>query len=645
MQRRIITSILFSYIIFSFPILGAKAKITLPAFISDNMVLQQQSSDPIWGWAEPGVKITVTGSWNNPSVTTQANKYGEWEVKLKTPKAGGPYTVTIEGEQTITLHNVLIGEVWLASGQSNMEMPVSGWPCCPVLNSKEVIKQAHYPRIRLFNVQRAKAVKPQKNVKGSWSPTTSESVSGFSATAYFFGLRLYKKLHVPIGLIASDWGGTVMEAWTSGSGLRKLGMFDSTLNHLDRMRPRLRELRRKDKKNKIAWKKRIKKIEKAYSKLDFDDSSWEQMQLPVYWENVGYPNLDGIMWYRKTVQIPDSWKNETLELDLGFIDDNDIAWFNGHKIGSTKGWNVSRSYAIPAKFVNLGKNVISVRVVDTGGNGGIYGNKKLLKLYPKNKVVKDSISVSNTWKYKIGAKKPHVQVIRTPNTASVLYNGMISPLIPYHIRGVIWYQGAANVGRAKQYTELFPAMIKDWRNHWNEGLFPFYFVQIAPFRYGGNGKRSAALRDAQRKTLSVPNTGMVVTLDIGDTTLIHPANKEAVGKRLSLWALSHVYGENNVVYSGPLFQKMKVKGNKAIISFTHVDGGLVAKGNQLKGFEVAGRNGHFVSAQALIRDDQVIVHSDKIKHPTAVRYGWQNTAQAYLFNKAGLPASSFSSSN
>ncbi|HYW33772.1 MAG TPA: sialate O-acetylesterase, partial [Balneolaceae bacterium] len=383
----------------------------------------------------------------------------------------------------------------------------------------------------------------------------------------------------------------------------------------------------------------------SYKKRNFDDSNWDEMQLPTDWEKAGYPNLDGIMWFRKTVQIPASWKGKTLTLSLGPIDDNDVTWFNGHKVGSTKGWTIKRSYTVPGRFVKTGENVIAVRVLDTGGNGGIYGKTKLLKLYPAHASTSDTIGLAGKWKYKIGAKKPHAQLISNPNTPTVLYNGMIAPLIPFHIRGVIWYQGESNVGRARQYSRLFPDMIKDWRNHWKEGKFPFYYVQIAPFPYGSNGKQGAALRDAQRRSLRVPNTGMVVTMDIGDTTLIHPANKEEVGRRLSLWAMAHVYGKQGLVDSGPLYKSMKVKGPEAVISFTHVDGGLVAKNGNLKEFEIAGSNGRFVPAQATIQGNKVVVHASDVHHPTAVRYGWKDTAQAYLFNKAGLPASSFTTEN
>lgn len=625
---------------------SASADIRLPAVISDGMVLQQKSSDPIWGWASPGEQITVKGSWlKGVPVKTKADEKGKWMVKLKTPQAGGPYTITIQGGQTLVLHNVLIGEVWVCSGQSNMEMPVSGWPGASLLNSAMEIKAAKYPDIRLFTVKRDVALQPQSDCTGSWTACTPQTVKTFSATAYFFGRQLYRKLKVPIGLIHTSWGGTVAEAWTSGSALRKLGDFDSALDKLDAISLNVKEWKEKDARNLQTWNQEVNQVNKDYEKENFDASNWETMKLPTMWESAGYPDLDGIVWFRKVVDIPASWAGKDLKLDLGPIDDEDITWFDGEKVGGIQKegyWAANRSYNIPGKLVKAGRNVISVRVTDIAGNGGIYGDQKLLRLYPSDKKPEVGVSLAGNWKYKIAAKKEPASVPSNPNTPSVLYNAMIAPLIPYGIKGAIWYQGEANVGRAAQYASLFPAMITDWRNRWEQGDFPFYFVQIAPYPYGGNGRQSAALRDAQRRSLRLPNTGMVVTLDIGDTTNIHPANKQEVGRRLSLWALSHAYGRKGLVYSGPLYKGMQIDGNKIVLSFTHTDGGLIVKGGDLTWFRIAGADGDFVPAKAIIKGNTVIVHSDKVAHPKAIHFAWSDKAVPHLFNKAGLPASTFS---
>lgn len=617
--------------------------VKLAAIFSDNMVLQQQTNDPVWGWAGPGESIMVKGSWDkNVLVKTKADKDGKWMVKIKTPKAGGPYTLTVLGGDTVQLHNVMIGEVWLCSGQSNMEMPVSGWPGASLLNSADEIQAADFPDIRLFTVKKDIAFQPQQDCVGSWSECSPESVAGFSATAYFFGRELYKRLKVPIGLIHSSWGGTVAEAWTSESALRTLNDFDTALDKLDSIKNHFDEMKKTDSENLETWNRELKNINDDYAKNGFNDSDWKEMQLPTNWESAGLPDFDGIVWFRKTIKIPASWAGKDLQLDLGPIDDEDITWFNGQKVGGIQEegyWTKNRSYKVPGNLVKTGDNVIAVRVTDLQGGGGIYGNKDQMKLYPAN--AKTDISLAGNWRYKVDIKKPQTSITKNPNMPTVLYNGMIAPIIPFGIKGAIWYQGEANVGRAAQYARLFPTMITDWRTRWQEGDFPFYFVQIAPFPYGGDGTRSAALRDAQRRTLSLSNTGMVVTLDIGDTTNIHPANKEEVGRRLSLWAFNKVYGDKDSVYSGPLYKRMQTEGNKIILSFDHAEGGLVARGGRLDNFQIAGTDGHFVRAHATIEGDQVIVQANDVLHPVAVRYAWRDNAVPHLFNKAGLPASTF----
>ncbi|MGF7231305.1 sialate O-acetylesterase [Arachidicoccus sp.] len=630
----------FLCLFFSF---SAFAKITLPTFFADNMVLQQRYEAPVWGWAKPEQIITLSGSWNNQSISTKANIEGYFMLKIKTPKAGGPYTLTIKGSQTIVLHNVMIGEVWVCSGQSNMEFPLQGWPpMASMLNSAQEIKNANYPNIRLFTVKRDIALSPQQNCEGNWSECNPQSVAPFSATAYFFGRALYQKLKVPIGLIETCWGGTVAEAWTSNSALRKLGDFDSALNKLDSLSPIVKKVEKQYKDDDIAWQKASVHINDQFKETNFEDHSWKTMALPTTWEKAGYPDLDGIVWFRKEINIPASWVGKPLKLNLGPVDDNDITWFNGQKIGATDGWLTPRSYDIPGNMVKAGVNVIAIRVTDAGGNGGIYGEKDALNIYPAGSSSNNGINLSSNWKYKIAFVKHNESLVtQNPNNPAVLYNGMIAPLIPFAIKGAIWYQGESNVGRATQYARLFPDMIEDWRTRWHEGSFPFYFVQIAPFPYGSSGVKSAALRDAQRATLQLPNTGMAVTLDIGDTTNIHPSHKQEVGRRIALWALSNTYGEKGIVYSGPLYKSMKIEGNKIAISFKYSDGGLDAKGGTLNSFEIAGDDGRFVPAAAFIQGNKVIVSAASVAHPMAVRYAWSDKAVPHLFNKAGLPASTF----
>lgn len=637
---------IFICLIFCFLSLVLKAQINMPSLFSDGMILQQKTNVPVWGTALPGEKITVKGSWNGKEVSAIAGNDGKWMVKLKTSEAGGPFKITVEGSEIIEIDNVLLGEVWLASGQSNMEMPVMGFPGeSAILNSEQLIAQANYPKIRLFNVENVISYFPEDDVKGKWQPTTPENVPYFSAAAYTFALELHKNLNVPVGIITSDWGGTVAEAWTSEESLRILGDFDVQLDKLKHIRENYEEVLKKDEELTREWEKRSKIVLTEFSETDFDDSDWKPIKTPSLWEEEGYPEFDGIAWYRKKINIPAEWSGKELVLNLGPVNDNDITWFNGYKAGETEGALKNRRYIIPGEYVKTGENLIAVRVTDIGNVGGIYGDANGLKIFPSGNLVADTLFLAGEWKFKPVADKPVIIKTESPNTPSVLYNGMIAPIVPYGIRGAIWYQGESNVGRARQYNQLFPLMINDWRKSWGAGDFPFYFVQIAPFPYGGDGLKSAALRDSQRRSLQVKNTGMIVTMDIGDTTDIHPIDKASVGERLSRWALSKDYGKKGIVFSGPLYKKVKVKKDKAIISFYHTNGGLTTAGDKLKGFEIAGDDGHFVTAHSVIKGNKVIVWSEEVKQPVTVRYAWTDTAQPFLFNKAGLPASTFTTSD
>ena len=662
----------------------ALAKIKLPAIIGDSMVLQRSMAVPVWGWADPGEKISVQGSWSPVggagnagtsagAVSAVAGPDGKWMLKIMTPPAGGPYDLTIAGSETIVLHGILTGEVWVCSGQSNMEMPVRGWgKNTPIKDSEKEIAAADYPNIRLFTVKMTVSYTPKEDVAGKWSVCSPSSVAPFSATAYFFGRELARKLKVPVGLINTTWGGTVAEAWTSAGALSRMGDFDGALRRVDTITRDVGHSMEEDRRNDSIWRLAMEKTKDGSVEPAFDDVGWKTMILPTAWEDAGYPGLDGIVWFRKTIDVPEDWAGKTLKLDLGPVDDYDITYFNGVKVGETSGdgaWATDRHYEVPGTLVKAGRNVIAVRVTDLQGNGGIYGDKALLKLFPAEgtraedskgtRVPEQGISLAGEWKFEIKTVKPPMAFSNNPNIVTVLYNGMIAPLIPFGIRGVIWYQGEANVGRAAQYERLFPVMIADWRSRWEEGDFPFYFAQIAPFKYGGDSTQAAALRDAQRKTLAVPHTGMAVTLDIGNVTNIHPANKQEVGRRLALWALAGTYGEKKMVYSGPLYKSMLVRNGAVEVAFSHADGGLTTHavdgvttpagdgltthGQELTGFEIAGADGRFVPAKASVKGDKVLVRSDAVAAPVAVRYGWSATAKASLFNGAGLPASSFSS--
>jgi sialate O-acetylesterase len=646
-----------------------KNKLMLPSVFSDNMVLQQKTEVPFWGKGVPNHEIQIKTSWG-VKASAYVTKDSLWITKIKTPKAGGPFNVTVRsGDSNIQYKNVLIGEVWLCSGQSNMEMPLQGWPpYATVKNSAEEIKNADYSQIRLFTVERAVSNKPEFNCIGKWTPCDSSSVKNFSATAYFFGRKLYKELKIPIGLIHSSWGGTPIEAWTSADYLRSVGRYDSTLDKIVNSGGEIAKQMKWIKSHPVIDVSN-KGLKNRWENLDFDDDScsapnfndegWKEMNLPTLWENAGIGTFDGAVWFRKKIEIPKSWLNKGLILDLGPIDDMDKTYINGNLVGSIEEegfWQKERVYNISKDINNDSTLTIAIRVVDIQGGGGIYGIKDKMKICLEDDTT--GISIAGNWKYLpvsellnmkfyvYGCKgeefysRPKTSVDITAYEPITLYNAMISPIIPYRIKGAIWYQGESNTNEPKFYSTLLPLMIKNWRDKWNENDFPFYFVEIAPFDYGDTIK-SEVLRESQLKSLSVPNTGMAVTLDIGEANNIHPSDKQDVGNRLALWALAKNYNKK-IVYSGPLYKSMKIEGNKIIISFDYADSGLVL--NHLEGvnnFLIAGRDRKFMKADTKIEGKLLVVSNSEISDPVAVRYAWSNTAQGTLFNKAGLPASSF----
>jgi sialate O-acetylesterase len=663
---------LVSFLLIGVTVLESKA-LELPAIFGNNMVMQQETEALIWGKATAEEKIEITSTWGQKA-TAEANTQGEWITKLKTPEAGGPYEIKIKGRDTaITFKNVLIGEVWVCSGQSNMEMPLIGWPPRDTIkNSVKEIKNANYPEIHLFTVAKGVSAEPREDCKGSWAECNPEIVKNFSATAYFFGKEIHEVLGIPIGLIHTSWGGTPAESWTAPKYLGEVEGFSDFVANLRKLSLQEDEY--------INWLnthqmiiptdddelagKGISFADTNCALPEFNDSAWKEMELPTLWENVALDIFDGVVWFRKKINIPESWEGLDLMLELGPIDDIDITFFNGEKVGGYEGmgfWTVNRKYEVPSELIKQGENVIAVRVIDLQGGGGIYGEEGQMKIYPLKEKDARPIKLAGTWKYLpvaqyregnfyvLGAEENDFYTTRpdfkgiTAYTPTSLYNAMIAPIVPYGIKGAIWYQGESNVGRHEQYKQLFPTMIKSWRAAWKLGKFPFYFVQIAPYVYDDpEDPISAKLREAQMETmLSVPNTGMVVTLDIGDVNNIHPPNKQVVGKRLSLWALAKDYGKEDIVYSGPIYKSMNKQGSRITLYFDHVGSGLVAKNGELTGFRVAGKDSVFVDAEAYIKGNTVIVYSKEAYDPIAVRYAFTNASEASLFNKEGLPASSF----
>ena len=633
----------------------------LTSLFSDHMVLQQKSNVKFWGTDKPNNEITISTSWENESKTI-VDINGHWNVSIGTPSAGGPFKIEIKSNQhKIVLNDIMIGEVWLASGQSNMEMTLMGWPPNDIINNAdEEIAKSSNSKIRMFNVEKQISINPLGDVKGSWKVSSPEETKNFSASAYFFAKELFKKLQVPIGIINSSWGGTPAESWTSKKTIDTFNEFKSvtqSINTSDLF------------KNELKWFSQFKAIgipttneqwinlnllDNLIVEKSYNDSDWEEIQLPGRYDNqINGGEFNGAVWFRKNIVI-DNLDSDYI-LTIGAVDDMDETYVNGHKIGGLIGmgfWNKKREFKIPKSILKKGNNTIAVRAIDAEGVGEIIGPMTL-----SNNNIK--VSLNGNWKYKLIAEiynnkfylyginnidfNSRIKTIKlNSGVPTVLYNGMINPLVPYTIKGVIWYQGESNVGRADQYENLFPAMIRDWREKWNYD-FPFYYVQIAPYQYNINKDssldQSQELREAQRNSLKTKNTGMVVTMDIGNFNNIHPSNKQDIGSRLARLALSNNYSIN-IVPSGPIFNGLKVIGSKLILEFENPGSRLISKGDLL-GFEIAGADKKYVFANATIINNQVELYSDKIKNPLYARYAWKDKAVPSLFNLEGLPASSF----
>jgi sialate O-acetylesterase len=631
--------------------IAACADVRLPAIIGDNMVLQQDRKATIWGWAEPNEQIIVRVSWHNMRWGITAGGDGKWVFKMHPPTAGGPYEMTITGNNAVTIKNILVGEVWVCSGQSNMQMAVT-----QSANGQQEIAAANYPNIRLFSVQRKVADQPQSDCTGNWVACSPQSVADFSAVAYYFGRQLHQELKVPVGLIHTSWGGTPAEAWTSSRVLKMLTDYKAVMEEIEQVRANPEPFQNKYEQQLSEWRKKIEfwgPEGKSATDAAFDDSGWLQMELPKPWEQGGLADFDGMVWFRKDVNVPESWVGKEAIIELGPIDDMDATFINGIRVGGIEApgrWQTPRKYKVGKDVLKPGRNIIAVRIVDTGGAGGICGNPEQMKLGPAGET-EQAITLAGQWRYKKGfdlksmpAQPRPPLLVNNANAPTALYNAMIAPLIPYGIQGAIWYQGESNAGRAYQYRQLFPAMIKNWREDWGQGNFSFLFAQLAnflPVKPDPCESEWAELREAQTMTLSLPNTGMAVIVDIGDANDIHPKNKQDVGKRLALWALAKTYGKN-LVYCGPLYKSMRVDGSRIILSFDQIGGGLAAKdGGQLKGFVIAGSDRKFVWADAKIEGDTVVVGSEKVQAPVAVRYGWADNPVCNLYNKEGLPASPF----
>lgn len=627
---------------------SAYSQVSLPKLISNGMVLQRGTSIPVWGWASPGEKVTVSFDGKNHITNAAANR--KWTVKLEPMSAGGPYTMEITASNHITIQNILVGDVWICSGQSNMELKMDR-----VKNKyPDVVANSDNPNIRQFLVdQKYSFSAPLDDVKSAgWKPADPKNVLQFTAVGYFFAKELYQKYKVPIGLILSSWGGTPAEAWMSEDALKAFPKYDEIAKKLQDTAT-VNQISRNDNSLRDAWYKQVKQQDEGLANAGskwysagYNASGWGTLKMPGYWEDQGVKNIDGVVWLRKELDLPASTSGKNARLILGNIVDIDSTYINGLKVGTTSNRYQPREYQVPQNLLKPGKNVITVRVINREGPGGFVKDKPYQLITDGQ-----TIDLAGDWQYKTGvAVKPLPAGTIFAYQPLCLFNGMIAPLIPYAIKGVIWYQGEANSSKGLEYRSLFPALISNWRQKWGQGEFPFLYVQLASYMATKSEpaeSKWAELREAQLKTLSVPNTGMAVASDIGEWNDVHPLDKEDVGKRLALAAAKVAYHQPNVVYSGPIYQSMKKEGNKIIITFNNTGSGLLAKGGmELKYFSIAADDKQFVWAKARIHGNTVVVWSDDIKNPVAVRYAWaDNPEGANLYNREGLPASPFRTDN
>jgi len=626
------------------PAIGDKAELPfLHPLFTDHGILQRDVPVPIWGWTEPGSRVKV--SFAGQSVETSANDSGRWMVKLGPYPAGGPHTLSVSGPKSVEITDILMGDVWLCSGQSNME-----WPVIRSNRGEDEVQAANYPSIRLFSVSRNATVKPVTLVDAKWEVCGPKTVGEFSAVGYFFGREIQRDLKIPVGLIDSSWGGTPAEAWMSAGAIAKVGDFDKAL-------ARVQASNDQPVTRSIPYAQRMAKWwsendpgtsgQPPWSTPSLDTTDWKTMKLPGNWEERGLPDFDGIVWFRREVTLPEAWGGKAITLNLGKIDDRDTTFFNGEEVGHKDEWDTPRNYKATAK---AGRNMIAIRVFDNQGLGGFAGPVENFNITLADDEGTKPIELQGPWRYQVGNKiddvsSPPARGGDNPNTVTVLYNGMIAPLVPFALKGVLWYQGEGNSGRPAQYRRLLPSLVNDWRSQFGLGDFPFLIVQLANYQKRLDRPANsnwAELREAQYLTTkAVPNAQVALAIDIGVADDVHPRNKQEVGRRLALDALATVYGRP-IEYSGPTYRSMEVHENSIRLSFDHASGGLTTRGGgKLEGFAIAGKDGRFEWADAVIDGAGIVVSSTEMEHPVAVRYAWADNPACNLENRSGLPAVPF----
>jgi sialate O-acetylesterase len=620
----------------------ALSQVRLPKILSDGVVLQRETNIAIWGWAPAGEKINV--KFNGKSRRTIAGGDGKWNVEFPPMKAGGPYELVVSGKNTINVKDILIGDVWLCAGQSNM---VHQMDIHDVTYANDIVN-ANYPAIRHFKVAtKAVLAGPMEDTgEASWQSAVGEEVRPFSAVAYFFARKIYEKFHVPIGLINASVGGTPIEAWISEEGFRDFPQHQRTilqnrdtayLNGIER------RLARAVYRSAPPSDKGLSG-DKPWYAVDYKPERWRTINIPGYWEDQGIRDLNGVVWYRRVIELPPSMEGKAARLFLGRIVDANKVYINGTEVGTTTYQYPQRRYKIAPGVLKAGKNLFVIRVTNFNGKGGFVSDKPYYLFTDR-----DTVDLKGYWQYKVGEVfapgPPAFQGINAQNQPTALYNGMVAPYISSSIKGILWYQGEANTGRAAEYASLQKALIADWRQKFHATDAPFIYAQLPGFMdvtYLPAESDWAMLRESQLQAATVPNAAMTVNIDLGEWNDIHPDNKKDVGERMALAALKLAYNED-IEYSGPLYREHRIDGNRVTIGFSHVGSGLTTSdGGEVSCVAVAGPDKHFVWATTKIEGDKLVVWSDAVPEPKYVRYAWaDNPENPNLYNKEGLPASPF----
>lgn len=614
---------------------ASKAEVKLPQLIGDHMVLQRNVKLKIWGWAAVGERVTV--SFNGKKVSTVASKDNKWLIILPAMQAGGPYTMTIQGSNKISLNDVLIGDVYFCAGQSNMVLAMERLR----ENYPDEINNDDFPQIRNFFVPtKADVTREHEDLPpGGWKPATKTGILEFGGVTYFFAKKLYQKYKVPIGIINSSVGGTPIEAWMSENA------FLNFPQHLAQIK-NFRDTAFMNRQVKTNSPNTNQKNQNYYV-----PNTWYKFFMPGYWADQGVRNLNGVIYFKKEIDVPQAMTGIAAKLYIGRIIDSDSTFVNGVFVGNITYQYPPRRYNIPSNLLKPGKNIILVKVTNTSGKGGFVPDKNYT-LQANGQI----IDLRGEWQYQVNqvfhksTNLPKVQNAPSPivaqNSPTGLYNTMVAPAINYAIKGFLWYQGETNAGQPKEYVKLLPSLINDWRLKWGLGNIPFLYAQLPNYMevdYAPVESDWAQMRQSQLKSLDISNTGMAVAIDAGEWNDIHPLNKKEIGERLALWAEHLAYGDHQIVYSGPLIKSATLQNNQVILAFDHLGKGLTTNDKlPLYHFAIAGADKKYVWAKAKIEGDSVVVWNDSITDPTAVRYAWaDNPRGANLYNVEGLPASPF----